>query len=191
MAAWLTSSSATSDWSSPQWLVDQLAAEFAPNGWDLDPAAGHDNHKAPRYITKDDNPDGLSQPWCASRVYLNPPYGRGISQWIDKAIEETANGNAALIVALLPVRADVHWWGQATGAASLVRVLPGRLRFNDSDSAPFASVVMTFGRLTGRHGTQPARCAVCHRWYWPAYACRTTCSERCRKAAYRAGLSQI
>ena len=42
-------------------LARQLADEFGP--FDLDPAASHDNHKAPRYLTRED--DGLAQPWCA------------------------------------------------------------------------------------------------------------------------------
>jgi len=45
------------EWSTPQWLVDQLAAEFGP--FDLDPAATAENAKAPAYITVDG--DGLAQ----------------------------------------------------------------------------------------------------------------------------------
>jgi hypothetical protein len=41
-------SSATGEWPTPQWLVDQLGAGFGP--FDLDPAASHDNHKAPVYL---------------------------------------------------------------------------------------------------------------------------------------------
>lgn len=35
----------TDEWPTPQWLVDQLAAEFGP--FDLDPAATPGNAKAP------------------------------------------------------------------------------------------------------------------------------------------------
>ena len=58
------------DWPTPQWLADQLAAEFG--AFDLDPAASPDNAKAPVFFTEAD--DGLSQPW-KGRVWLNPPYG--------------------------------------------------------------------------------------------------------------------
>ena len=37
-------SSATPEWPTPQWLVDQLAAEFGP--FDTDPAATSENAKA-------------------------------------------------------------------------------------------------------------------------------------------------
>ena len=52
-------SSATSEWPTPQWLASQLAAEFGP--FDTDPAATAENAKAPLFYTMDD--DGLSQPW--------------------------------------------------------------------------------------------------------------------------------
>jgi site-specific DNA-methyltransferase (adenine-specific) len=79
-------SSASDEWSAPAALVAQLADEFG--AFDLDPAATPDNAKAPRYFTRDD--DGLAQPWHARRVFVNPPYGRGIRAWIGKAIAETA-----------------------------------------------------------------------------------------------------
>lgn len=63
-------SSASDEWPTPQWLVDQLAAEFGP--FDLDPAATAANAKAPKFYTREQ--DGLSQPW-AGRIWLNPPYG--------------------------------------------------------------------------------------------------------------------
>jgi phage N-6-adenine-methyltransferase len=60
-------SSASCEWTTPQHLFDQLAAEFG--GFDLDPAATAQNAKCTRYFTRQDN--GLSQPW-AGRVFLNP-----------------------------------------------------------------------------------------------------------------------
>ena len=70
-------SSATGEWPTPAWLVDQLAAEFGP--FDLDPAATASNAKAPAFYTGED--DGLAQPW-SGRVFCNPPYGAGIRRWI-------------------------------------------------------------------------------------------------------------
>jgi len=55
----------------------------------------------------------------------------------------------------------------------------------------FDSAVIVFGKLTGRHGAEPAWCLVCKDWFFPAYACTATCSERCRKAFYRARVSHI
>ena len=46
--------------------------------------------------------------------------------------------------------------------------------------APFASAVIVFGRLPGRHGTEHKTCATCGRIWWPARADAKTCSPKCR-----------
>jgi hypothetical protein len=78
------------------------------------------------------------------------------------------------------------WAGIAGYFIGLAVQRPRPRRSFASGPAPFASAVMTFGHLTGRHGTEPAWCAQCNEVFWPAYRSRATCSERCRKAAYRA-----
>ena len=177
-------SSASPEWPTPQWLVDQLAAEFAPAGFDFDPAATPENAKAPMFCTLAD--DGLSQRW-KGRVWLNPPYGRAIGDWMAKARAEVAAGNAGIVVCLVPARVDTRWWRDSLAVASLVRIWPGRIAFADgTQPAPFPSAIIVFGELSGRHGTAPAECAVCRAVFWPSYASRKTCSGRCRKALYRA-----
>ena len=57
-------SSASDEWPTPQWLVDQLAAEFGP--FDLDPAATAANGEAPKFYTREQ--DGLSQPLGRPRL---------------------------------------------------------------------------------------------------------------------------
>jgi phage N-6-adenine-methyltransferase len=181
--AWMATmtSSSSDDWPSPRWLVDQLAAEFGP--FDLDPAANVENAKAPRFYTRED--DGLSLPW-KGRVFMNPPYGYTIGRWTAKAADEVDSGNADLVCALVPARVDTKWWTTSMMTTSLVRFIPGRLKFGDgSNPAPFPSAVLVFGELTGRHGTVATRCVVCNGVFWPAYACRKTCSDRCYKTAYR------
>lgn len=195
-AGWMAvmGSSASDGWPTPQWLVGQLAAEFAPGGFDLDPAADPDNAKAPRYFTVDD--DGLAQPWHG-RIWLNPPYGRTIGQWIRKAITEVDRGNAELVVCLVPARVDTRWWREATAAAALVRFLPGRIRFgagrpgyarrhvSELQNAPFPCAVLVFGIPPGRHGSVPRWCEACGWWWFPARSDARTCSDTCRKALSR------
>jgi phage N-6-adenine-methyltransferase len=173
-------SSASPEWSTPAWLAAQLAAEFGP--FDLDPAATAANAKAPAFYTLAD--DGLAQPW-KGRVFMNPPYGRTIGRWIRKAQEEVAAGRAGLVVCLIPARVDTGWWRAAIAAASLVRILPGRVSFGDGDPAPFPSAVVVFGALPGRHGTQPRFCAWCRRPWFPARSDAKTCSAACRQALRR------
>ncbi len=134
-------SSASAEWSTPQDLFDQLNDEFK---FDLDAAASPKNAKCDVYYTKDDN--GLSIPWEGRRTWLNPPYGRTIGAWVEKAITETTTeGGARVVVMLVPVRTDTKWFFMATRARPEVRYLAGRLKFGGSkNSAPFPSAVLIF-----------------------------------------------
>jgi phage N-6-adenine-methyltransferase len=115
----------TTEWPTPQWLVDQLAEEFAPGGFDLDPAATPGNAKAPRFFTADD--DGLAQPWHARAVCLNPPYGKtSTPRWLAKPQAEVDLGHAALVVCLVPARVSTRWWRECEADPQLfVRVIGG------------------------------------------------------------------
>jgi len=184
-------SSASDDWPTPQWIVDQAAAEFGP--FTLDPAASVLNAKAPYRCPN----DGLIDPWLAngesSRVWLNPPYGRTIGTWMRKARHEVRVGHALVVVALVPVRTDARWWQSNVVEARpqpLVRFWPRRIRYHDQD-APFASAMVVYGTLQGRHGRWPRFCTVCNdkapRYgvFWPYQANRVTCSEACQTARRR------
>jgi DNA (cytosine-5)-methyltransferase 1 len=172
----------TDEWPTPQWLVDQLADEFGP--FDLDPAAAPGNAKAPAFYTMTD--DGLAREW-RGRVWLNPPYGRNIGAWTQKAAAEAREARASIVVALVPASVDAAWFRQAAADAALVRFWPGRIHSGDGDRAPFLSALLVFGTLPGRHGTTPAWCAApsCGRVFWPARRDARTCSAACRKALSR------
>jgi phage N-6-adenine-methyltransferase len=102
------SSTGITEWPTPQWLVDQLAQEFAPGGFDLDPASTPENANAPAYFDVVD--DGLAQSWHG-RVWLNPPYGKYVTpRWLAKAKSEVDSSNAELVVCLVPARVETAWW---------------------------------------------------------------------------------
>jgi hypothetical protein len=83
--------------------------------------------------------DGLTRSWVGERIYCNPPYGRGIGEWLKKARE------ADLAVFLLPARTDTKWWHEYAMKADEIRFLRGRLKFGDSkNSAPFPSVILVY-----------------------------------------------
>lgn len=135
--------SARSDWATPQWLFDQLAAEFGP--FDLDAAASSENAKCAKYFTKEEN--GLGPVW-KGRVWLNPPYGAPIRDWLNKARANVNAGFAELVVCLLPSRTDTKWFHEIVQPhAAEIRFLKGRLTFEGAAGpAPFGSMVVVFRR---------------------------------------------
>ena len=131
-------SSATDDWATPQDFFDELNREFALNA---DVCASKHNAKCEAYWTKED--DGLRQDWRGIRAWMNPPYGKTIGQWVEKA----ATGGADIVVALLPARTDTKWFHNHIYQKPNVeiRLLKGRLKFGGSkSSAPFPSMIVIF-----------------------------------------------
>ena len=106
------------EWYTPPELFEALGMRF-----DLDPAApagGVPWVPAARHYSKAD--DGLAHEW-QGRVWLNPPYGRGISRWMAKL---AAHGDG---LALVFARTDMEWFHQALSAATAACFLRGRLKF--------------------------------------------------------------
>lgn len=125
-------------WETPQWIFDELNTEF---GFTLDVCATDDNKKCEEYINPTE--DGLKQPWNG-RVWCNPPYGRQIGLWIEKAQKEIhTNPYADLIVLLIPARTDTKWFHDYLYQKRNVelRFIKGRLKFGDKKDAPFPSMV--------------------------------------------------
>lgn len=118
----------------PQDFFDKLNEEFKFN---LDVCATRENAKCTKYYTIEDN--GLDQPWSGS-IFMNPPYGRDIIKWMEKASKAAANG--ALVVCLVPARTDTKWW-HTYALPHEVRFIKGRLKFGGAkNNAPFPSAVV-------------------------------------------------
>ena len=100
-------SSATVNWSTPQKFFDQYNQKYH---FTLDVCALPENAKCPVYFTPDD--DGLKQTW-EGVAWMNPPYGREIPKWIEKAFQE-ANCTKTTVVSLLPARVDTRWFHCST-----------------------------------------------------------------------------
>lgn len=128
-------SSKTDLWATPQEFFDALNREF---GFTLDVCATRDNAKCRRYFTSEQ--DGLAQDWTGT-VWMNPPYGRAIGEWVSKAFWCDAH----VVVCLLPARTDTRWWHEYVAQADEIRFVRGRLKFgNAQHSAPFPSAVVIF-----------------------------------------------
>jgi phage N-6-adenine-methyltransferase len=175
-------SQASDEWPTPGWLVQQCRDEFTEHGFDLDPAATEGTGQAPTFFTIYD--DGLGQPW-KGRVWMNPPYSQ-VGAWMAKAASEVAIGNAELVVCLVPARVDARWYRAASAVASVVRILPQRVKFGGcKDSAPFPSAIIVFGTDGRRHGTLPRRCRQCSGYWFPVRSTGAYCSTACRMKAHR------
>ena len=122
-----------------QYFFDKLNQRF---NFDLDVCALPENAKCDKYFTPEI--DGLKQDWNGT-CFMNPPYGREIGKWVEKAYNESQKGN--VIVALLPARTDTKWFHDHIYMMYGVEfeLLKGRLKFgNSKNSAPFPSMVVVF-----------------------------------------------
>lgn len=78
------------------------------------------------------------------RVWCNPPYGRQIGKWVQKAYEESRKPGT-LVAMLLPARTDTAWFHDYAMKGK-VQFLRGRLRFGGAENyAPFPSIIVIFG----------------------------------------------
>ncbi|MBM7592275.1 DNA N-6-adenine-methyltransferase [Brevibacillus fulvus] len=125
-------------WETPQDFFDKLNEEF---GFELDVCALPENAKCERYFTPDTN--GLAQEWTGV-CWMNPPYGRQIGKWVQKAYESSLKG--ATVVCLVPARTDARWWHDYCMKGE-IRLVRGRLKFGGSKwNAPFPNAVVIFGK---------------------------------------------
>ncbi len=128
-------------WATPPEVFDPLDAEFR---FTLDPCATTETAKCARFFTEAQN--GLAQEWGSERVFMNPPYGREIYAWTNKA--KCASRGGALVVGLLPASTDLAWWHDDVVGHAEVRYIRGRVRFLTGGpyraSGFFASVVVVW-----------------------------------------------
>ena len=123
-------------WATPQDFYDRLDQEFR---FDLDVCALPENAKCARYFSPDD--DGLKQEWNGT-VWCNPPYGRQIGKWVEKAYK-----SGCTVVMLLPARTDTGWFHDYIYGKAEIRFVRGRLKFGESkNGAPFPSIVVIYRR---------------------------------------------
>jgi phage N-6-adenine-methyltransferase len=143
-------SSLSCEWPTPDAFFRVIEAEFG--AFDLDACATKDNAKATRFNDSADLLSGLAVPWTG-RVWCNPPYGRTIGKWVEKAYE-SCRQDATLVVMLIPSRTDTSWWHEYVMKASEIRFVRGRLKFGGAkNDAPFASTVAIFRGV--REGNYP------------------------------------
>ena len=131
--------SKTDDWASPREMVEAWSKTHGP--FTFDPCASETNATALEYLTEQDN--GLMHPW-KGKIWFNPPYGRVLSHWMEKANLELDSGRVELIVALLPARTDTRWFhNHVLARRHTVQFIKGRVKYGNGKSpAPFPSIIV-------------------------------------------------
>jgi hypothetical protein len=112
---------ANTTWLTPKSLIDSLGT------FDLDPCCPQTMPwpTAKRMFHYPKN-DGLVEPW-EGRVWLNPPYGKEIENWLRKMADHR-NG-----IALVPAKTEVRSWffPFVWATADAVLFIKGRVHFCD------------------------------------------------------------
>jgi len=135
-------SSERHDWATP-WDIVQAQVDYP---FDLDVCALENNAKAEKFYTPEMN--GLTQPWVG-KCFLNPPFGREIPKWIERAYIESQKEYCYSVTALLPARVDTSWFHEWIWNCSWSQTifLRGRIKFVGADnSAPFPSMITRWKR---------------------------------------------
>lgn len=135
-------------WETPLELFNELNEEFHFN---TDVCAVPETAKCKEYYTPEI--DGLKQKWHGV-CWMNPPYGKDIGKWMEKAYMESLNG--VIVVCLIPARTDTKYWHNYCFKASEIRFIKGRLRFgNSNNSAPFPSAIVIFNNNVSNNIIKP------------------------------------
>ncbi len=130
------------EWETPIELFNDLNKIYS---FTLDPCASENNHKCAKYFTKEEN--GLCKSWTGERVFMNPPYGREIFYWLQKAYLSVKEQDCPVVVCLIPSRTDTQWWHKYVTKGT-VTFLEGRVKFGGAiHNAPFPSAIVIFDNI--------------------------------------------
>jgi phage N-6-adenine-methyltransferase len=124
MSNFIASRMSDDNWATPQALYDALNAEFhfTDDPCPLDPNV---------------TVDGLMREW-GQVCFMNPPYSKP-GPWVQRAYEESKRGK--VIVGLLRGDTSTRWFHEWVLGKAELRFIKGRLKFNNSKPAPFASII--------------------------------------------------
>lgn len=166
---------------SGEWQTPPALFAWADARWHftLDAAATDQNTLVHKY--DDDPPDPITRGWFTAEndalaegqlwlgsVWLNPPYGRGLTKWAEACARNIQDEETRWIVGLFPARPDTKTWRIIHDTAALVFLLQGRLTFKGpcGDGLPYD--IKTIKR-SGRKVVVCTRCEVRVKTTSPAF----------------------
>lgn len=107
----------------------------------LDVCATAENTKCARFFSPE--VDGLTQDWGRETCWMNPPYGKGMDAWMEKAYLSSLAG--AMVLAFVAARTDTRWWHGWVLGKGEVRYRLGRTTFEGyADPAGYPSVAVIY-----------------------------------------------
>lgn len=124
--------------------------------FDLDVCANLENAKLSAFIPPESN--SLVVAWKAwhfvqgrkLRCWMNPPYGKKMGVWIQKAISESMH-NVDFTVCLVAARTETKWFKLLWDNADLICFVGKRLQFKGCEhQAPFPSAIALIGKRPTR-----------------------------------------
>lgn len=156
MTAGRQSVSIAKDWCTPPSIIESVKEVFGGRV-DLDPCSNEFSMVGAEREYVLPETDGLSAPWDAETIYVNPPYGsdaeRGtrIIHWFERMVE--ANWRGAEVIALVPVAPNTRHWKEYVfpHAAAICFLAQPRVRFyirgvEDPKGAPMSCAVVYWGK---------------------------------------------
>ena len=109
----------------PEYVLNAVRLSFG-GGIELDPCTTPENPcRAERFYAPPQ--DGLSLPWDAESIYVNPPYGKAREPWVERCIDASKAG--AKVALLIPAHPDTRIFQRAIASGPETCFLRGRLKF--------------------------------------------------------------
>ncbi len=144
-------SSANSEWETPPEVFEWVDREFEIT---IDSCATERNAKVPKYVSPE--MDMFEYDFEGETAWMNPPYGRAIKLFVEKAWREGRKPGTRF-VCLLPARTDTKWWHRYVMDAYEIYLVEGRIKFIDEEgkrqsSAPFPSAIVVFDEQAKSEG---------------------------------------
>lgn len=145
MAGYLATAAKTS-WCTPPEIYIPIIQFFGQI--DLDPCSNPQSQvPATKRFMLELGQDAFKQHW-AGKVFINPPFGRGLAAWTQRVVEEYNNGSSVSeVIMLIPAAVGTKMWQDIIFRhASAICFLKGRVKFQGADaSAPMDCALVYWG----------------------------------------------
>lgn len=124
----VTHNSGCNEWYTPSYIIN--AARQTMGSIDVDPASNQVANLivcAKQYYTIETN--GLNKPWTGN-VWLNPPYNKSITAFIDTLVAKIESGEVKQACVLTNNATETKWFQKLLKVSNALCFLSKRVKFN-------------------------------------------------------------